>query len=54
MTTMAMWLVVFYNNYAEDIALMHKMNIANFRFSISWSRILPNGTGAVNYKGINF
>ena len=44
----------FYNNYAEDIALMHKMNIANFRFSISWSRILPNGTGAVNYKGINF
>ena len=44
----------FYNNYAEDIALMHKMNIANFRFSISWSRILPNGTGAVNYQGINF
>ena len=44
----------FYNNYAEDIALMHKMNIANYRFSISWSRILPNGTGAVNSKGINF
>lgn len=44
----------FYNNYAEDIALMHKMNIANFRFSISWSRILPNGTGTVNYKAINF
>ena len=44
----------FYNNYAEDIALMHKMNIANFRFSISWSRIFPNGTGAVNYQGINF
>lgn len=44
----------FYNNYAEDIALMHKMNIANFRFSVSWSRILPNGTGTVNYKGINF
>ena len=44
----------FYNNYAEDIALMHKMNIANFRFSISWSRILPNGTGTINYKGIDF
>ena len=44
----------FYNNYAEDIALMHKMNIANYRFSISWSRILPHGTGAINYKGIDF
>ena len=44
----------FYNNYAEDIALMHKMNIANYRFSISWSRILPNGTGTINYKGIDF
>ena len=44
----------FYNHYAEDIALMYKLNIANYRFSISWSRILPNGTGKVNYKGINF
>ncbi len=44
----------FYNHYAEDIALMYKLNIANYRFSISWSRILPNGTGEINYKGIEF
>ena len=44
----------FYNNYAADIALMYKMNIANYRFSISWSRIMPNGTGAINHKGIDF
>lgn len=44
----------FYNNYAADISLMHTMNIANYRFSISWSRILPYGTGAINYKGIDY
>lgn len=44
----------FYNNYAADIALMYNLNITNYRFSISWSRILPNGTGQVNYKGIEF
>ncbi len=44
----------FYNHYAEDIAMMYKMNIPNYRFSISWTRILPNGTGAINYKGIDF
>ena len=44
----------FYKTYAEDIALMCTMNITNYRFSISWSRILPNGTGAINYKGIDF
>ncbi len=44
----------FYNLYAQDIALMSIMKIPNFRFSISWSRILPNGTGAINYKGIEF
>jgi beta-glucosidase len=44
----------FYHRYAKDLALMSELNIPNFRFSISWSRILPNGTGAVNYKGIDF
>ena len=44
----------FYNHYAEDIASMYKMNIPNYRFSISWSRILPNGIGAINHKGIDF
>lgn len=44
----------FYHRYAQDIALMSQLNIPNFRFSISWSRLLPLGTGAVNPKGVDF
>ncbi|MEI7470689.1 MAG: GH1 family beta-glucosidase [Chitinophagaceae bacterium] len=44
----------FYHHYAEDIALLYKLNIPNFRFSLAWSRIFPLGTGAINYKGIDF
>ncbi len=44
----------FYAHYADDIALIYKLNIPNYRFSISWSRILPHGIGAVNQKGIDF
>jgi beta-glucosidase len=44
----------FYHLFDEDILLLKKLNIKNFRFSISWPRILPNGTGAVNVKGILF
>lgn len=44
----------FYRLFKEDIALLKKLGIRHFRFSISWSRILPNGTGAINEKGIQF
>lgn len=44
----------FYHHYADDIALMYKLNIANYRFSLSWSRIFPAGIGAVNTKGVDF
>jgi beta-glucosidase len=44
----------FYNRYAEDIYRMHELNIPNFRFSISWPRIFPLGTGNKNQKGIDF
>jgi beta-glucosidase len=44
----------FYNRYADDIALLYKLHIPNYRFSISWSRILPQGVGPINYKGIDF
>ena len=44
----------FYHKFQEDILLMRKMNIDHFRFSLSWSRILPNGTGAISSKGIQF
>ncbi|MCY4778893.1 GH1 family beta-glucosidase [Sphingobacterium sp. UT-1RO-CII-1] len=44
----------FYNRYAADLALMRRMNIPNYRFSIAWSRILPQGTGEINGLGIDF
>ncbi|MGZ3946388.1 MAG: glycoside hydrolase family 1 protein, partial [Mucilaginibacter sp.] len=44
----------FYNNYPDDIALVKQLNIPNFRFSISWTRILPYGTGEVNIAGVDY
>lgn len=44
----------FYNRYKEDIDLIKKLNISNFRFSISWTRLLPDGTGRVNQAGIDY
>ncbi|MBK8658465.1 MAG: beta-glucosidase [Bacteroidetes bacterium] len=44
----------FYHRYESDIELMRKMNIPASRFSIAWSRVLPQGTGTVNQKGIDF
>lgn len=43
-----------YHRYKEDIALMAEMGFKTYRFSVSWSRILPEGTGAVNPKGIEY
>ena len=44
----------FYHRYTHDLAIMRQLNIPNYRFSLSWSRIIPNGTGTVNPKGIDF
>ncbi|KAK9152655.1 hypothetical protein Sjap_000135 [Stephania japonica] len=44
-----------YHRYDEDIELMHLMGVNSYRFSISWSRILPRGRfGDVNPKGVMF
>lgn len=43
----------FYNRYREDIDLIKKLNIPNFRFSIAWPRIIPDGAGAINQAGID-
>ena len=43
-----------YNRYKEDIKLMAEMGLKAYRFSISWARILPEGIGKVNQKGIDF
>lgn len=44
----------FYHRYREDIALMAELGLKTFRFSVSWSRVLPNGTGEANPKGLAF
>lgn len=41
-----------YHHFAEDIALFAKMGLKAYRFSISWTRILPQGTGEVNPAGV--
>lgn len=46
--------VDFYHRYKEDIALMAELGVKAYRFSINWARILPDGTGRVNEKGIEF
>lgn len=43
-----------YHRYREDIALMKELGIKAYRFSVSWPRVLPDGVGAVNLKGIEF
>lgn len=43
-----------YHRFREDVALMREMGLKTYRFSIAWTRILPEGTGKVNQKGIDF
>ncbi len=43
----------FYKNYKEDIAEMKALGLKSFRFSLSWSRIIP-APGKVNQKGLDF
>lgn len=43
-----------YHRTAEDIALMRWLGINSYRMSIAWTRILPEGRGAINPKGLDF
>jgi beta-glucosidase len=43
-----------YHRMAEDVALMSELNLAAYRFSIAWPRIVPTGSGAVNRAGLDF
>lgn len=43
-----------YHRFKEDVAIMKEMGIRAYRFSLSWARILPEGTGKVNEKGVAF
>lgn len=43
-----------YHRLDEDLDLMHRLGLESYRFSISWSRVLPSGRGRVNPAGIAF
>ncbi|KGX93968.1 beta-glucosidase [Pontibacillus halophilus JSM 076056 = DSM 19796] len=43
-----------YHLYKDDVALMKELGVKTYRFSISWPRIFPNGTGDVNEEGVQF
>ena len=43
-----------YNRLDSDLDLMKSLNLAAYRFSVSWSRVQPDGTGAWNAKGLDF
>ena len=44
----------FYHKYKDDVALMNKLGLHASRMSISWPRVLPNGIGKINEKGLDF
>ncbi|MGG7621570.1 glycoside hydrolase family 1 protein [Bacillus coreaensis] len=43
-----------YHRYKEDVQLMAEMGMKAYRFSVAWTRILPQGKGEVNEKGLEF
>ncbi|KAL6637072.1 hypothetical protein ACP70R_024644 [Stipagrostis hirtigluma subsp. patula] len=43
-----------YHRYKEDVDLMKRLNFDAYRFSISWSRIFPEGEGRVNQEGVAY
>ncbi len=43
-----------YRRWRDDVALMRELGLTAYRFSVSWSRVLPTGAGAVNPKGLDF
>ena len=42
-----------YHRYEEDIELMANINLNSYRFSLAWTRIIPDGIGKINPKGID-
>jgi beta-glucosidase len=42
-----------YHRYPQDLAVVKQLNLKSYRFSISWPRIQPSGTGPANQKGLD-
>jgi beta-glucosidase len=43
-----------YNRYRDDVAIMRELGLTSYQFSIAWPRVLPDGTGKVNTRGLDF
>lgn len=43
-----------YHRYREDVAIMKELGLKSYRFSVSWPRVIPEGYGTVNEKGLQF
>lgn len=43
-----------YHRYKEDVAIMKKLGVNAYRFSVSWPRVVPEGKGKVNEKGLDY
>ncbi|XP_062199058.1 beta-glucosidase 32-like [Phragmites australis] len=43
-----------YHHYKEDVKLMHEMGLDAYRFSIAWPRLIPDGRGEINPKGLEY
>jgi beta-glucosidase len=43
-----------YHLYQDDVRLLKNVGVSAYRFSISWSRVFPNGTGQPNEKGLSY
>ena len=43
-----------YHRMPQDVQLLSKLGVKSYRFSIAWSRVMPNGSGVVNQKGLDF
>jgi len=43
-----------YHKYKEDIAILKDLGVKAYRLSLCWPRILPDGTGRINEKGMAF
>jgi beta-glucosidase len=43
-----------YHRWQQDITLMHELGIAAYRFSIAWPRVMPDGDGRIESRGLDF
>ena len=43
-----------YHRYREDVSLLSQLSVGAYRFSVSWPRVVPDGDGAVNERGLDF